>query len=90
MRDGDWKILKIRDNSFLFNVADDPMERANLKSKHPDIFNRLAAEWNAWNTTMLPEVQESNTGAITADQYADHIGATPPSREPDPSTDWPK
>jgi arylsulfatase A-like enzyme len=88
-RDGDWKILKINDNAFLFDVAADPMERANLKDRHPDIFARLAAEWNAWNATMLPEVRESNTGGITADVQADHIGASRPSPEPDTATDWP-
>ncbi len=30
-RDGDYKYLKILDNTFLFNVVEDPMERANLK-----------------------------------------------------------
>ena len=33
MRDGDRSILKILDNTFLFNVVDDPMERANLKDR---------------------------------------------------------
>jgi len=89
MRDGDWKILKIDNNTFLFDVAADPMERANLKNRHPDVFNRLAAEWNAWNATMLPEVRESNTGGITANTQADHIGAAAASPEPDVSTDWP-
>src|SRR3546814_18511449 len=28
-RSGDWKYLKILGNSFLFNVVDDPLERAN-------------------------------------------------------------
>jgi len=88
-RDGDWKILKINDNAFLFDVAADPMERANLKDRNREIFGRLAAEWNAWNATMLPEVRESNTGGNTADNWADHIGATPPSVEPDLSADWP-
>ncbi|HWU56004.1 MAG TPA: hypothetical protein VN175_10930, partial [Rhizomicrobium sp.] len=90
MRDGDWKILKINDNSFLFDVAADPMERANLKARHGEIYDRLAAEWNAWNATMLPEVRESRTGAISAGEQADHIGAIPASPEPDLSTDWPK
>ena len=27
IRDGDFKFLKILDNTFLFNVVDDPMER---------------------------------------------------------------
>src|SRR5712671_2690274 len=28
-RIGDWKYLKILDNTFLFNVVEDPLERAN-------------------------------------------------------------
>ena len=49
MRDGDWKYLKILDNTFLFNVVDDPLERANLKERRRDIYDRLAAEWRAWD-----------------------------------------
>jgi arylsulfatase A-like enzyme len=75
VRDGDFKYLKIADNTFLFNVADDPMERANLKDRRKDVFEALAAEWNSWNATMLPEVDESNTGSNTADTWADHIGS---------------
>ena len=75
MRDGDWKYLKIRDNKFLFNVVEDPMERANLKTRHRDIFDRLVSKWHAWNTTMLPEVDESSTSSNTGDTWADHIGA---------------
>ncbi len=74
-RDGDWKYLKILDNMFLFNVVDDPMERANLKTRHKDIYDRLAAEWFQWNGEMLPETDESSTGNFTGDQLADHIGA---------------
>ena len=88
-RDGDWKILKIADNTFLFDVAADPMERANLKDRHPEVFNRLVAEWNAWDAGMLPEVRESFTEAFTAKQLADHIGAKPASLDPDPDPSWP-
>ncbi len=76
-RDGDWKILKIADNTFLFDVAADPMERANLKDRHRDVYDRLVAEWNAWDAGMLPEVRESFTEGFTASQLADHIGARP-------------
>jgi hypothetical protein len=75
IRDGDWKYLKILDNEFLFNVVNDPMERANQKTRHRDIFDRLVSKWNAWNTTMIPEVDESFTSANTGDTWADHIGA---------------
>ena len=40
-RDGDYKYLKILDNTFLFNVVDDPMERANLKERRKDIYERI-------------------------------------------------
>ena len=56
MRDGDMKWLKIEDNTFLFNVVADPLERANLKDRQPDVYKRLVAEYEAWNATMLPAV----------------------------------
>jgi hypothetical protein len=58
---GDWKYLKILDNTFLFNV-DDPLERANLKERHKDIYDRLVGEWNAGIATMLSETPTSFTG----------------------------
>lgn len=73
-RDGDYKYLKILENTFLFNVVEDPMERANLKARYPDIYDRIVAEWAAWNATMLPETDESYTVSFTGDQLADHIG----------------
>ena len=75
MRDGDYKFLKIRENNFLFNVVEDPMERANLKERRKDIYDRMVNEWNAWNATMLPLASDSSTGSIKASEVADHIGA---------------
>ena len=75
-RDGDYKYLRILDNTFLFNVAEDPMERANLKERHKDIYERLASDWSEWNATMLPEIDESYTDNFTGEQLADHIGTT--------------
>ena len=77
MRDGDFKFLKMLDNTFLFNVADDPMERANLKDRRKDVYDRLVAKWLGWNGTMLPEVDDSGTGNLTGDRTADRPGATP-------------
>jgi arylsulfatase A-like enzyme len=74
-RDGDYKYLKILDNTFLFNVVDDPMERANLKTRRKDVYDRIVAEWYQWNATMLPEVDESSTDNFSGDELADHIGA---------------
>jgi arylsulfatase A-like enzyme len=82
-RDGDYKYLKILDNTFLFNVVEDPMERANLKARRKDIYDRIVAEWHEWNGTMLPEVDDSSTDNFTGDQLADHIGTPKTSGKAD-------
>ena len=74
VRDGDFKWLRIRENSFLFNVVDDPLERANLRDRHREVFDRLAREWEAWNTAMLPEVPESATAILQPADVADRYG----------------
>jgi arylsulfatase A-like enzyme len=73
-RDGDWKYLKILGNTFLFDVARDPMERANLKERERDVYERLVAEWKEWNATMLPLDPETFTLGFTGAQLADHFG----------------
>ena len=83
-RIGDWKYLKILDNTFLFNVVADPLERANLKERHKDIYARHIGEWNAWNATMLPETATSNTDNFSGAEMADHIGTKKVTRDPDP------
>jgi arylsulfatase A-like enzyme len=83
-RIGDWKYLKILDNTFLFNVVDDPLERANLKERRKDIYDRLIGEWNAWNATMLPESPTSYTGNFTGAEMADHLGMKEVTLDPDP------
>ena len=76
-RIGDDKYLKMLDNTFLFNVVDDPMERANLKARRPDVFAKLEAAWYEWNATMLPEVDDSSTNNLTGDRTPDRPGAVP-------------
>jgi arylsulfatase A-like enzyme len=76
MRDGDFKYLKLRENTFLFNVVDDPRERANLKERRRDVFERMETAWHAWNTTMLPEIDDSFGEVYSAADLADHIGAS--------------
>jgi len=73
-RDGDWKYLKILDNTFLFDVVQDPMERANLKDRYRDVYDRLVAQWNEWNSKMLPLDPQSFTLGFTGAELADHFG----------------
>lgn len=79
MRDGPWKYLKVRDNTFLFNVVDDPMERANWRERVPDIFQRMVAEYRAWEASMLPLDPESFSNGPNARQLADRVGVEPPA-----------
>src|SRR4029077_8227022 len=82
-RDGNYKFLKILNNTFLFNVVEDPLERANLKEREKDVYLRLVREWSAWNSTMLPEIKESFTVGFDGQQLADHFGAKKPDQMPD-------
>ena len=82
-RIGDYKYLKILDNTFLFNVVEDPMERANLKARRKDVYDRITTEWYGWNATMLPEIDESSTDNFTGSQLADHIGTPKTSGKAD-------
>ena len=83
VRDGDYKFLKILDNTFLFNVGEDPLERANLKERQKDVYRRLIREWYDWNAMMLPEIKESFTHSFDGKELADHFGAKPPDETPD-------
>jgi arylsulfatase A-like enzyme len=89
-RDGDYKILKMRDNTFLFNVVEDPLERANLKKRLPEIYTRMTSDWMEWNRTMLPETADSTTSSNTAPNLADHYGVTTNPSTPEDTNPWPE
>lgn len=74
-RSGHWKYLKIADNEFLFDLAKDPRERADLKEKEPQIFTQLKNQWEAWNTTMLPITEDVRSHSVEGKVQADRYGA---------------
>jgi arylsulfatase A-like enzyme len=78
VRDGDWKYLQIAGNEFLFDVVKDPRERANLKDRHKDVFDRLKKDWASWNDTMLPERPRPATYSNPGNFLADHYGVANP------------
>jgi arylsulfatase A-like enzyme len=83
MRDGDLKYLKIGENTFLFNLAEDPRERANLNKRRKDDYQRLAREWYEWNATMLPQMKDSYSGGNVGRNLAEHYSRQKSSGEPD-------
>jgi arylsulfatase A-like enzyme len=82
VRDADWKYLRIAGNEFLFDVSLDPRERANLRERYPDVFNRLKGDWEAWNATMLEERPRPAAYGNPGDVVADHYGVVNPAPAP--------
>jgi arylsulfatase A-like enzyme len=84
IRDADWKYLRIAGNEFLFDVVQDPRERANLKDRQKLVFERLKRDWEAWNATMLEERPRPAAYGQPGNLLADHYGVVnpPPTAPP--------
>ena len=78
MRDGDLKYLKVGPNTWLFNVVNDPLERANWKARTPEVYQRMETAWLEWDKTMLPLDPQSYTDGNLAPNYPDRPGNMPP------------
>ena len=48
---GDFKLLEMGVNKFLYNLREDPGERRTLAAEYPELFKQLRAEWQAWKAT---------------------------------------
>jgi hypothetical protein len=46
-------------------VVADPLERANLAGKHPQVFAALKHRWDTWNAGMLPSPPEAYSHSIS-------------------------
>ncbi|EGI77729.1 sulfatase family protein [Hylemonella gracilis] len=85
VRSGNWKYLKINDNEFLFDVVADPQERANLRHRHPEVFDTLKRQWDAWNAELLPIGASNFTHGVTPDIQADRYAPDRDQRQLPPS-----
>ena len=72
IRSGNWKYLKINDNEFLFDVMQDPRERANLARRNPAVFADLKARWKSWDAGMLPIPRNGYSHGVNPAHQADH------------------
>lgn len=54
---GNWKYLQVEGVEYLFDIATDPRERANVKTRYQEKFQELREAWNLWNST-LPEIPD--------------------------------
>ncbi len=74
LRRGQWKYLRINGTEFLFDVVADPQERGNLRTRFPERFAALKADWDRWNGRMLAYTDENaswsnKTLKTLADRY---------------------
>ena len=63
LRDGDWKYLRVEDNEYLFNLANDERERANQGGAQPERLQKMRAAWEAWNASM-PAIPDDATYSL--------------------------
>jgi arylsulfatase A-like enzyme len=54
VRSGDWKYLSIDGNEFLYDLARDPRERANMRYREPEKFKELQAAYLEWDRSLPP------------------------------------
>lgn len=70
IRKGDYKYLAIGGREYLFNLKEDPHERAQLQTLEPDKFKDLKTAWQDWNAKMLPFPENSYSEQVK-DAYPD-------------------
>jgi arylsulfatase A-like enzyme len=68
VREGRWKYLAIGANEYLFDLAADERERANLARRHPERLEALRARYTAWNATMPPAPEDARVSLIYTDR----------------------
>ncbi|OWK40169.1 sulfatase-like hydrolase/transferase [Fimbriiglobus ruber] len=56
IRSGDWKLVlpERGENLQLFDLSKDVDEKNDLSAKHPDVVQRLTADWKLWDEKNLP------------------------------------
>ena len=52
LRLGPWKYLRVDEHDYLFDLAADERERANLAPRQPERLAAMRDDWLAWNATM--------------------------------------
>jgi arylsulfatase A-like enzyme len=67
VRSGSWKYLSIEGNEFLFDLARDSRERANMREREPEKFQQLRAAFDLWSKSMPPMPADARYGVIYTD-----------------------
>ncbi|MCO5102360.1 MAG: sulfatase-like hydrolase/transferase [Burkholderiaceae bacterium] len=63
LRSGNWKYLKVDEHEYLFDIAADARERANLAQRHPQRLAQMRETWLRWDAT-VPAIPEDATVSV--------------------------
>lgn len=64
MRAGNWKWLSIEGREYLFNLAMDRRERANLAKREPERLNAMRERYRNWEATLPPIPEEAKVSLV--------------------------
>jgi arylsulfatase A-like enzyme len=64
MRSGSWKWLSIEGHEFLFDLAHDQRERANLAKRQPGMLEELRKRFAAWDASLPPIPHDAKVSLI--------------------------
>ncbi len=68
LREDKWKYLAIGANEYLFDLAADERERANLAARHPARLAALRGRYAEWNASMPPVPEDARVSLIYTDK----------------------
>ena len=63
-RRGDWKYLSVEGHEYLFNLASDERERANVARRFPEKLDELRKRYAAWETTLPPIPEDAKFSLV--------------------------
>lgn len=64
VRSGSWKYLSIEGDEFLFDLARDAHERADMKHREPGRFEELRAAYAAWDASLPPIPEDAKVDLV--------------------------
>jgi arylsulfatase A-like enzyme len=68
MREGNWKYLRVDGVDYLFDLAQDERERANLAPLMPQRLQAMVTAWEAWNARMPPIAPDATVSLCYTDK----------------------
>src|SRR5690606_26427499 len=77
VRAGQSKYLLIGGHEFLFYLEYDVRERANMRDRLLEVFERLKKQWEEWNDTMLTITEEVYSHGIVSEEQVDRYAPEP-------------